>query len=346
MFMEDNAKPKVSVVIPTYGRALMVRQAVLAALAQELEPTEVIVSDDQSPDDTFDILNKIAENFPALKVIRSTTNSGGVENWNRVIDEANGDYIAYCSDDDYFLPHHLKMSVGFLEQHPEIALVHSGFINLTESNLNSIILSVELIENEVKITHGQTVLKHIIKQTSYPFQPSTFVFRRSLWKSAGHFDSSYTVADTDWFIRVGLAHRIAYLPFVSVVNRRHEGNWSNRVGSIGMNIEFHKIMQSAFCNINNTGFSRGLNFLKAKWLATEVVKFIRIYVSRSRAGLFEISRDCADAIWGIVFKYKRGYFYIIYVILAASTSRLLRLIQCFLPGGNRYYRGLGKDCPK
>ena len=346
MSIENKAMPKVSVVIPTYGRAKMVKQAVLSAVAQDLEPTEVIVSDDQSPDDTYEVLTQLAEKISILKVTRNAVNTGGVQNWNNVIDNATGDYIAYCSDDDYFLPHHLKTSIEFLEKQPDIGLVHSGFVNLIESNQEMPIFSIELIDNKVKIIHGRKLIEHIISQTSYPFQPSTFVFRRSVWKSIGSFDSSYTVADTDWFIRVGLKIRIAYLPVPTVVNRRHADNWSNRVGSIGMNIEFHKMMQNAFRELENESLDYNLSYLRTKWLMFELMKFIRIYVARSRAGLFNISRNCSDAIWDIVFKGNRGAFYKFYIIVTLAVSRFLRVLQYILPGGVGKYQGLGKECPK
>lgn len=345
-FVDDNAIPKVSVVIPTYGRSKMVRQAVLAAIMQDLEPAEIIVSDDKSPDDTFEKLKQLADKFPTLRVTKNIVNTGGVQNWNKVIDDASGDYIAYCSDDDYFLPHHLKTSVEFLERNPDIGLVHSGFINHSNSHQNLASLSVELIENKIKIIHGEQLLQHMINNSSYPFQPSTFVFRRTIWKSIGHFDPSYTVADTDWFIRVALRYRIAYLPLPTVVNRRHADNWSNRVGSIGMNVEFHKMIQIAFRELKNTQPSFKLTYLKAKWLMTEFVKFIRIYVARSRAGLFEISKNCADTIWDLAFRGNRGLAYRLYIILTSLTSKLLRAIQHMLPGGLSKYKSLGEDCPK
>ncbi len=44
-----------------------------------------------------------------------------------------GDLIAWCSDDDRFLPGHLEASVGFLKAHPEIGMVHSSFVDAWET---------------------------------------------------------------------------------------------------------------------------------------------------------------------------------------------------------------------
>jgi len=344
--MFDKHRTKVSVVIPTYGRAKMVKQAVMSALFQELEPYEVIVSDDVSPDNTIEVLSEVAAKFSNFILLKNESNSGGVANWNKVIDAASGDFIAYCSDDDYFLPFHLKSAVEYLESHPDVDMVHSGFFNLSESGREFPKITQELISADVKIIHGTTTLKHIVRQTSYPFQPSTLVFRKKLWLSVGHFDPKYSVADTDWFIRAGLSHKIAYLPIASVVNRRHQNNWSNRVGSVAMNLEFHNMMRDALekskCNKDVFGFS----MLKIHWLITELVKFSRIYISRSRAGLFEVAHDCSDAIWDIIFMGGRGKLYKLYATFTNATSRALRIIQYILPGGVKKYKSLGQDCPK
>jgi glycosyltransferase involved in cell wall biosynthesis len=337
-----NNPPKVSVVIPTYGRARMCRQAVLAALAQELEPHEVVVSDDCSPDDTVPVLRLVAEQHPRLRLIENRTNSGGVANWNQVIDAAVGDYIAYCSDDDYFLPYHLKVSVGYLEAHPEVAMVHSGFFNLTEGAGALPQLSLELISQQSFVIQGLSTLEHIVRQTSYPFQPSTWVFRRSLWQSVGHFDTGYSVSDTDWFIKAGLTHRIAYLPVCTVVNRRHPDNWSNRVGSIGMNLEFHDMMRRALAACSQEATVAALT---RRWKLTEFVKFSRIYVARSRAGMFEVSRECATVLWDFLFPGSRGVGHAAYAACTAGMSRLLRRFQLMLPGGALKYQAAGKASP-
>ena len=95
----------ISVAIATYNRAPMVREAVLAALAQSRAPHEIVVSDDASTDETISTIESLAD--PHVKIIRQARNSGGVGNWNAAIDGTCGELIAWCSDDDRFLPGHL-----------------------------------------------------------------------------------------------------------------------------------------------------------------------------------------------------------------------------------------------
>ena len=124
--------PTVSVAIATYNRAGMVRQAVKAALAQTHPPDEIVVADDASTDSTLAALEELASSAPTVRIVRRERNSGGVENWSFAIGQTSGDYIAWCSDDDRFTPGHLKASVEYLEAHPEVGVVHSGFIDAIE----------------------------------------------------------------------------------------------------------------------------------------------------------------------------------------------------------------------
>src|SRR5579872_6271334 len=109
---------RVSVAIATYSRAAMVREAVEAALGQTSPPEEIVVSDDASPDQTLAVLEQLARSNPSVQIARQQRNTGGVPNWNAAMNATRGEYLAWCSDDDRFLPDHLESSLAYLEAHP------------------------------------------------------------------------------------------------------------------------------------------------------------------------------------------------------------------------------------
>jgi len=121
-----------SVAIATYNRTAMAQQAIEAVLDQTRPPDEIVVTDDASTDSTWATLTELAGRHPRLRIFRRERNSGGVENWNFAIAQTCGDYIAWCSDDDRFMPSHLEASVEYLEAHPEVGLVHAGFVDVIE----------------------------------------------------------------------------------------------------------------------------------------------------------------------------------------------------------------------
>ncbi len=238
-------KPKVSVSIATYNRAPMVRQGIEAALSQNVASLEVIVTDDASTDNTWPMLTEFAEQQPKLRVFRQEKNSGGVDNWNFAISQTIGDYIAWCSDDDRFLPNHLSASIAFLDVHPEIGFVHSGFLDAVETEAGS-----ETHQRPLRFTHDSvldrdSLLTYLTRYYDWPFHPSTIVMRRKVWTEVGPFDPTYALADTDWFVRAVEKFPAAMLARHGVLNRRHPGNWSNRLGSAKMQREICEIVEHA-----------------------------------------------------------------------------------------------------
>ncbi len=237
---------KISVAIATYNRAGMVREAVMAALRQTRPPDEIIVADDASTDRTVDTLLAIGD--PRIRVLERESNSGGTENCNCAMRATTGDYIAWCSDDDRFLPNHLEASIAFLEQHPEIAVVHSGFVDAIEVDSRTDFIERPLRSRRPIVVTRRNLVRYMIRYYNWPLHPSTLVMRRAAWEQTGEFDTRYALSDTDWFVRAARKFTVALLPRYGVLNRRHPGNWSNRLGSAAMQREIFEILDSRISN--------------------------------------------------------------------------------------------------
>ena len=339
-------KPMVSVVCATYNRAKMVRETVLAAWNQTLRPDEIVVSDDCSTDNTLEVLRELQKEVPILKIVESLKNSGGVPNWNQVIDASSGDIIAWCSDDDRFMPDHLEHVVSYLSNHEDVGLVHAGFVNVeqwpdgSETRVDSVLKGST--EIRVDIT---SLVPYMTRFYNWPFHPSTWTFRRSMWKEVGHFNPNFALADTDWFIRAALQNKLVYLPHLDVLNRRHAGNWSNRVGVVGMQREFYSAM-NAFVNaaeqLKRNDFHPRRQF--SHWLKLYRQYLLRIFISRSRAGQVEVALDCASALTEStpLLKFFSPKLRSVFTLL---FSRGLFLLQMLLPGGKDKYKNIGITVP-
>jgi glycosyltransferase involved in cell wall biosynthesis len=274
---------RVSVAIATYKRSAMVKQAVEAALAQSQPPDEIVVTDDASPDDTWPVLQAMAAKHPAVKVFRRAENSGGVENWNYAVRETTGDYIAWCSDDDRFLPDHIKASVAYLEENPQVGLVHSSFVDIIETPEGTLPEPRVLRYAQAAIIGREQLLSYMTRYYDWPFHPSTIVIRREVWNRVGPFDPKWALADTDWFVRVVEQFQAAMLPRHGVMNRRHPGNWSNRVGSARMQAEIFAIVEGSIERIHKRHPFRRMGW-KALWCANVRLRLALTLVQRVKGG--------------------------------------------------------------
>lgn len=99
--------PTISVVIPTFNRAKLIAKVVSSIEAQILPPTEVIIVDDCSTDDTETVCRALQSSIPIV-FKRLERNGGGGVARNAGIQLAKGDYIAFLDSDDEWDSTHLR----------------------------------------------------------------------------------------------------------------------------------------------------------------------------------------------------------------------------------------------
>lgn len=121
-----DARPTVSVIIPTYNRAALLIEALNSVLAQTLQDFEILIVDDGSTDDTqVRLVSYLTDS--RIRSIRQD-NGGPAKARNRGIEESRGEFIALLDSDDLWLPEKLDKQVAFLRAHPEIGLVYTDVI--------------------------------------------------------------------------------------------------------------------------------------------------------------------------------------------------------------------------
>lgn len=118
-------RPSVAVVVPCYNGDRYISQTLASIDAQSLRPSEVIVVDDCSRDDTCAVVRRHqAEGRLPLKLIELPRNSGGPA-WplNRAIEASSAKYVAVVEQDDLLHPHRLRRQYDALLAQPEAGMV-------------------------------------------------------------------------------------------------------------------------------------------------------------------------------------------------------------------------------
>lgn len=123
-------EPLVSTIIPTYKRADMLPRSIESVLNQTYKNIEVIVVDDNDPD-TVDrqkiesIMSKYKEKQNVL-YIKHEKNRNGSAARNTGLKKANGTYVCFLDDDNYFYPEKIEKQVQYLLHHPEFKAAYCG----------------------------------------------------------------------------------------------------------------------------------------------------------------------------------------------------------------------------
>lgn len=116
---------KFSITIPAYkGRFLY--EAIESVLRQTYNNWELIIVDDCSPEDIFGIVNQFSD--PRIRYYRNEENCGAVnvvDNWNKCLEYATGDYIICMGDDDRLLPNCLEDLVKLIRKYPSLDVYHA-----------------------------------------------------------------------------------------------------------------------------------------------------------------------------------------------------------------------------
>jgi glycosyltransferase involved in cell wall biosynthesis len=111
-----SSAPSVSVVLSTFDGGRFLRAQLSSLLAQELRPAELVVCDDGSSDDTWDILAAFAAMAPfQVRLHRNAMRMGSRRSFEKGIRLARSEVIALCDQDDVWRADKLAVTVQALE---------------------------------------------------------------------------------------------------------------------------------------------------------------------------------------------------------------------------------------
>ena len=117
--------PFFSVIICTFNRAHLLPRALDSVLAQEESSWEVIVVDDGSTDNTYEVVRPYLQRAPNIRYM-AHRNRGLAISRNVGIAAAIGSYVTFLDSDDWYTPDHLASRRAILAQHPDVELLHGG----------------------------------------------------------------------------------------------------------------------------------------------------------------------------------------------------------------------------
>ncbi|MCX6937236.1 MAG: glycosyltransferase [Verrucomicrobia bacterium] len=209
--------PKVSVILTSFNHAAYIKAAIESVLAQTFSDFELIIGDDHSSDDSWEIINAIQD--PRIRSFRCEHNTGNVINVALRDGWISGEYVAVHHSDDLWEPEKLTLQVAFLDQHPDMAAVFTRVRLIDEHNK---------ISDEIASEEGSTLrayqgifdqenrtrtawLKRFFYQGNCLCHPSVML-RRSVYEHLGHYNTYYRqLPDFDYWVRLCMTYKIHVL---------------------------------------------------------------------------------------------------------------------------------------
>jgi len=221
--------PSVTVFIPTFNRAYMLKETIDSVLRQTFDDFELIISDNASDDPTESIVRSFHDK--RISYVKNDKNIGMCGNWNRCFDLAKGEYIALLPDDDLMLPENLEQKVNTLSRSAQIGLVHSKFDlidvdgRIIASNRDSWGIgerTMDCLENR----------KEIISHQWNPINCSSVLFRSTCFHKLGKFTEKIPSGlDYEYWLRIAVYYDVAFIARPLIRYRIHLGSETERFHS-------------------------------------------------------------------------------------------------------------------
>lgn len=220
-----------SIVIPTYnGVALTV--ACLAAVQSTVPPdfgVEIVVVDDGSTDDTWDVVTRLAKQDDRIKPVRNETNRGFIDACNRGASVAEGEILLFLNNDTEPEAGWLPPLLGTFRNHPAVGAVGAKLVypdgRLQEAG--AVVFRDGSGANFGRGDDPDHPLFNYVRDVDY-CSGAVLATERSLFREIGGFDARYRPAyyeDTDYCLAVRQhGFRVLYQPDADVIH--HEGGSS------------------------------------------------------------------------------------------------------------------------
>ena len=197
----------ISVIIPVYNGEAYLREAIDSVLNQTYRPSEILIIDDGSTDNSA----SIAQSYPSICYIYQI-NQGVSAARNVGIQAAQGKFIAFLDADDMWTPNKLEVQLSYLLKHPHIGYTFTKQRILLEPGREA----------------PAWFREDLLLEDHPGFVPSTLVARKKIFEQVGYFNSKYRRGeDTEWLTRARNAGiSMAVIPETLLLRRMHDHNLS------------------------------------------------------------------------------------------------------------------------
>lgn len=214
--------PKVSICVPTYNGSEFLEECINSCLSQTFNNFEVIILDDGSTDETVDIAKKYLYDS-RVKLFTNSSNLGLVNNWNKCIDLAKGEWIKFVFQDDYIEPDCLKNFIQHIDDDIFLLVSKRSFIFSKDTSAidkqyyNS---RLRTLNNTRATLSGNKISPDVISKVAcenialnFIGEPSLTMFKKDIVKKIGYFNTNLVqICDFEFFLRLASNYGLIYIP--------------------------------------------------------------------------------------------------------------------------------------
>ncbi len=229
----------ISICIPTYNGEKYLEQCLDSAIAQTYKNIEIIIVDDHSKDETWNIVNQYRKKDERIRIYRNENNLGLVGNWNRCLELAKGEWIKFLFQDDYLSPECINIMVEAISIEDRIIssarrlVLDESLDEKTRSYSVNQTLTFErlgIVATSPVFISAKQIASFVAKNICINFigEPTVIMFRKDVIKEFGLFNPDIVqICDLEYFLRVSSKYGLKYVPQPLTYFRVHKGSASS-----------------------------------------------------------------------------------------------------------------------
>ena len=211
----DLPAPRVSVVIPTFNRPVLIKRALWSVFEQTFDDFEVLLVDDGSTDETPEVLAAFRD--VRLRTVGLEQNQGGARARNVGIERARGEWVAFLDSDDTWLPEKLERQLALADSDRTASVFYCSCYRDDPKR-------GRYIQTDQDIPNGDP-LEGLLRDRR-PKTTSVFLVKRDVLRQLGGFDEAFPSSqDIDLWLRLARAgNRFRGLNDPLAVKYNHQGD--------------------------------------------------------------------------------------------------------------------------
>lgn len=214
--------PLVSILVPVYNVEKFVCAAVNSLQNQTYSNIEIIIVDDDSTDDTYNICKELAANDSRIRLFRNEINLKIALTLNYALSVSRGEYIARMDGDDISVFDRIQRQIEYLTSNPEINLVGVSLIGIDSSG------------NEISKFEHSSNFNFLYKSIRYVTPVShVWIAERQVYEKLNGYRNISGCEDYDFLLRMlSVGFKFSNVPeyFGYLVRLQREGNTQASIG--------------------------------------------------------------------------------------------------------------------
>jgi len=275
----------VSVVIPTYNRATILKETIKSVLSQTYRNFEVIIADDGSTDNTKEIVQSFKDN--RISYIWQENSGTPAAARNTAIKNAKGEFIAFLDSDDLWFPKKLEKQIEEFNK-------NSGILGVAT---NGIVIPMKPTIKILSLKNNKTVhYRELLANTSNPIINSSVLIRKCVVDAIGLLDEEpllKAIEDYDYWLRI-LKYKdksILILKDVLIKYRAHESNLTINVFTDPAFFK-KKYEKLVYISDKHHGINKDLLKIKIRYILYRYKVFkTRELLLRKKISIFQILKE-------------------------------------------------------